>query len=57
MENENEKTIEEDKTTTNEVCSGEESQNRGEERDEATEDGETESDEQGKKRKRPRKGE
>ena len=53
LENENEKTTEEDETTTNEVCSGEENQNGGEERDEETEDGETETDEheQGEKEK------
>ena len=34
-----------------EVCSGEESQNGRAERDEATEDGETETDEKGKKEK------
>ena len=46
LENENEKTTEADKTTTDEVCSGEESQKGGEEPNEATEDGGTDTDKQ-----------
>ena len=49
LENENEKTTEADKTTTDEGYSGEESQKGGEEPNEATEDGGTENDKQDEK--------